>query len=205
MNIIQILDELKMNVENNLAALLPFQRNKPIPNSHKAQIIKNLQIKSKCGIFLETGTFKGEMINSLKAYFPRLISIELDGTLFQNAKKIFLGAGNIEIVQGDSGIILDKIIAPLDDHVFYWLDAHCDGAGTNTARGVLYSPITRELKAIAEHSKKIDKKPIIMIDDADCFNGQNDYPSIDRLYQLISGYFPAHKIKNLHNIIEITY
>src|SRR3989338_4564638 len=104
------LDSIRINLENYLAALFPFQRHKPLPNTHKAQLIRSIQQSTKCGVFLETGTFKGDMLDTLKNNFPRLISIELDAILFNNAQKRFKQDRRITIIQGDSGKLMESII-----------------------------------------------------------------------------------------------
>ena len=156
-------------------------------------------------MFIETGTFRGDTINGLKDTFSQLYSIELDESLYHDAKKRLEKEKNVIILHGDSGKILHKILDPIDEHIFFWLDGHYDGKGSNTAKGELITPIINELKTIYDHSNKTNKKHIILIDDAKCFDGKNDYPRIDDLYKLIEKYFPAHKIINQHDIIQIVY
>lgn len=83
-------------------------------------------------------------------------------------------------MHGDSGKILPEILASLNKPCLFWLDAHySDGI---TAKGDVETPIVSELEAIFNHSIQ---SHVILIDDARCFIGENDYPTIDWLREYI--------------------
>lgn len=54
-------------------------------------------------------------------------------------------------------------------------------SGGDTGKGELNTPIIKELEAIFANSKK----HTILIDDARCFNGTNDYPKINTLKEYV--------------------
>jgi hypothetical protein len=133
-------------------------------------------------IFIETGTYKGEMIDAMKGEFKKLYSIELSDALYEEAKIKFAKEKNVELLHGDSGKILPRILETIDEPALFWLDAHySDGI---TARGEVDTPIEKELKTIFSH--KI-KNHIIVIDDASDFNGKNDYPKKGALKNMALG------------------
>ena len=75
-------------------------------------------------VFVETGTFRGEMINAQREHFLKLIGIELSEELFQAARLRFVNDRQIQLHQGHSGIKLRAVAKGLDEPALFWLDAH---------------------------------------------------------------------------------
>jgi hypothetical protein len=69
-----------------------------------------------------------------------------------------------------------------------------------TAKGEKDTPIKEELLQIINHKVK---DHIILIDDARLFNGENDYPGIKKIKNLISKYLPSHTFEVKNDIIRI--
>ena len=86
---------------------------------------------------------------------------------------------------GDSIDVLPEILAKIEQPCLFWLDAHYSGGVT--AKGKKETPILQEIQYILNHD--IDRH-IILIDDARCFNGQNDYPTIQELKNIILSHLP---------------
>ena len=107
---------------------------------------------------------------------------------------------HINILRGDSSKVLPIILSKIDKPALFWLDGHYS-AGI-TAKGDLNTPILKELKLILNH--KI-KKNIILIDDARCFVGKDDYPTIAELESFVKKINPNLSFKNEDDIIRITY
>jgi len=63
----------------------------------------------------------------------------------------------------------------------FWLDAHWSGG--STAKGELETPIMQEIECILAHP--LSARHVLLIDDARCFVGQNDYPSLETLRKRI--------------------
>ncbi|MFH1827623.1 MAG: FkbM family methyltransferase, partial [bacterium] len=139
-------------------------------------IIKKYAFKFAPKVFIETGTLDGDKVNVLNHLFLKSISIELDKKLYEKAKQRFKEYSNIEIIQGDSSVILPKILPCINETILFWLDAHYSGG--ITARGKNETPILNELKGILNYHPKGN---LILIDDARLFIGKNDYPTIDEL------------------------
>ncbi|MGV8058365.1 MAG: hypothetical protein AB2L12_10135 [Smithellaceae bacterium] len=160
---------------------------KPIPAPHlvKQEIVKHYAETYRPNILIETGTFRGEMVDACTTLFRRIYSIELSKELSQEAVDRFSNQKQISIIQGDSGNILPEILLKIDEPCLFWLDGHYSGGVT--AKGNKETPILQELMAILNHH--IDHH-IILIDDARCFNGQNDYPTIKELKDMVLSYRP---------------
>ena len=163
------------------------------PHMVKEKVIKFYLKRFGLDILIETGTYEGEMVDSLKGKFKQIFSIELNESLAEKSKKKFSKFKNIEILQGSSDLELPKILKNISKPCLFWLDAHYSGGGTS--KGVKETPILEELKEIMKHSKK----HLILIDDADNF-GEGDYPTLQDLEKIIKKDF--HLILK-NNIIRI--
>ena len=158
----------------------------PPPHIVKQRTIADYQQKYGYTTFIETGTFMGDMVEAQKKNFKQIISIELGKELYKKAQKRFYNDSNVSIIYGDSGKML-----PVNNPAIFWLDGHySEGI---TAKGCTECPIFEELDAIFD-KKKINH--ILLIDDARCFNGKSDYPSIEKISAYISN-------KNVNYNIEV--
>lgn len=171
----------------------------PVPPPHlvKQQIIANYQKTYDYKIFIETGTYRGDMIHAQSNNFKKLFSIELGKDLFEKARNRFRNFDHIHIVHGDSGKMLPTLMEQINEPAIFWLDGHYS-AGV-TAQGEKDCPIFEELEAI--FTKDMDQH-LLLIDDARCFVGEGDYPTIDELTIFIHQKNPKYKVKVEHDIIQ---
>lgn len=130
--------------------------------------------------FVETGTYMGDTLAYVAQTGIDCASIELSPQLHQAARRRFARAANVRLIEGDSGIRLPEMLADIRRPVLFWLDGHYS-AGV-TASAALHTPISAELQAILRHPVK---GHVILIDDARCFDGSNDYPHIDDLLRVV--------------------
>ncbi len=156
----------------------------PTPlHEEKAMILKKIAKRYGLRTLIETGTYLGEMLESTKDYFDNIVSIEFDRKLFEEAQKKFARYPKIRIVHGDSGEKLPEIVANIKEPALFWLDAHYSGNGTG--KSLLETPIIKELDTIFLNKSG---KNVILIDDARCFDGTHDYPTIQEINEKINGY-----------------
>jgi len=155
---------------------------RPVPPPHlvKQRIVKEYARRFSMHTLIETGTYFGDMVYSTKDTFSRIFSIELDKALYERAKKRFSKFHHISIIQGDSSEMLPDILANITQPCLFWLDAHYSGGVT--AKGKLETPSLLELHHILDHPIA---EHVILIDDARCFVGKNDYPTIEDLRDFI--------------------
>jgi hypothetical protein len=153
----------------------------PIPSRVKQKIVKTYAKQFNLNILIETGTYLGDMVGSTQKFFNEIYSIELSNSLYERAKKRFSKLPHIHIVHGDSGKVLPNLLSSIQQHCLFWLDAHYSGG--ITAKGNCETSIIKELQCILNHPI-LDH--VILIDDARFFIGQNGYPSLDELRELIS-------------------
>ena len=155
-------------------------RSVPAPHAVKQAIVKEYEAKYRLPVFIETGTYMGEMIDAVLNLFPKIISIEFDLKLAQRAKNKYSSMRHVTILQGDSGTLLPELLAGIKEPCLFWLDAHYSGGVTGQADSE--TPIVKEIKSILEHPCS---NHVILIDDAREFTGNNNYPTLEELRQIL--------------------
>jgi hypothetical protein len=132
--------------------------------------------------FIETGTYKGDMVNAMRNVFYSLVSIELDHGLALEARRRFTYNRNVLILEGDSAIRLSDAMTYAPMPALFWLDGHYSGGVTAT--GATHTPVMAELAQILENPPY---GSVILIDDAHNFDGQGDYPSVHDIVHALQG------------------
>ena len=173
-------------------------RPSPPPHIIKEELIRDYAKTFNTSILIETGTYLGDMVHAMRKAFSRIISFELDQTLATQARERFANDNHIRIIQGDSGKLLGELLATINEPCLFWLDGHYSGG--ITAKGALETPIKNELAAILSH--RVDGH-VILIDDARCFTGENDYPTLEELKNFVAKHNPHHKFSVEHDVIRI--
>lgn len=101
---------------------------------------------------VETGTYRGETTRYLASIFESVYTIEANPKYYRNAKARLRRVPNVTMLHGDSGVLLETILAGLTKRVFIFLDAHW----------YEHCPIKDEIKTIAAH-RHLD--PVLAIHD----------------------------------------
>ena len=138
-------------------------------------MVKEYQKKYACKTLVETGTYLGYMVAAQKKNFEKIYSVEISEHLYSRAKKLFRKYPHIKLLLGDSGEVMPVIMEQIEDQALFWLDGHYSSG--ITGKGKLNCPIWKELDAIFENRND----HLLLIDDARCFDGTNDYPTIENL------------------------
>lgn len=176
------------------------------PYSEKRRII--LEYKKKYGleVLIETGTFLGDTVNEFKKDFHKVVSFELSADLAAKAKERFREDANVTIVEGDSGLLLKEYLKDINQPCLFWLDGHYSSefflgeTFIATAKGEKNTPIVKELDAVFSHPVK---GHVVLIDDARCFNGKDDYPTIAELKSQIGSKGKDLRLTVKRDIIRI--
>lgn len=204
----KILESLKLTPLYNL--ILPLYHKKQLfdwlrkdkktftPHSIKQQVIKEYAKNEQINTFVETGTYLGIMVSSIKNIFDSIYTIELDPRLYRHCKKKFSKFENIKVIYGDSRKKLPQLMKKIRRPAIFWLDAHY--SSIITAGKDDKSTIVEELEAILNHDVK---NHIILIDDAHAFKGARGFPSIDSLRNLLTNIDPDRELKVKNDIIHI--
>ncbi|MGL4596197.1 MAG: hypothetical protein ACRCYO_01640 [Bacteroidia bacterium] len=148
----------------------------PPPHHYKQAVIEAYQRASGTTTLVETGTFMGHMVEAQRRNFKHIYSIEISEKLWTDVVKRFESYKHIQLLLGDSSHQLPQLVTKLDGPAIFWLDGHYSAG--ETSRGEKDCPIFAELDAIFDGAKH---QHIIIIDDARCFVGEQDYPTLDEL------------------------
>jgi hypothetical protein len=170
----------------------------PPPHLLKQRALREYAQRYGLKILVETGTFYGEMVDALRDEFDHIYSIELSTELYEQALQKFKGLRHIELIHGDSGVELGKLVPRIRQPALFWLDGHyCDGV---TAKGAKDTPIYEEL----HHILSPESGHVIIIDDARLFGSDPGYPSVEELSEFIRSRAPGAGIVVQDDSIRVT-
>jgi hypothetical protein len=157
-----------------------IRKGRPEPPSHifKQGVVKEYAGRHGLKVFVETGTYLGDMVYATRDVFDELYSIELNPKFFEIARRRFARDPRVTIVHGDSGEALGEVLARITVPCLFWLDGHYT-SGKYAIKGDRETPIEKELRHIAGHPLK--SSHVILIDDARDYTGTGDYPSLETL------------------------
>jgi hypothetical protein len=171
----------------------------PPPHAYKVQTVRHYARDFATPILVETGTYQGAMVSAVRDLFAAIYTIELDPDLHCRAKARFADDPRVRVLGGDSGQLLSEVLPWIEAPCLFWLDAHHSGG--ITARGPVDTPIMDELRLILGAQLS---RAVILIDDARCFVGENDYPTLDALRQFVLENRPTWNFDVQDDIIRIT-
>jgi hypothetical protein len=177
-------------------------RGRPLPPPHvvKQLAIVGYQRSRRFDTFVETGTFTGEMVEAMRPHFRRIISIEMAPEIHRQAVRRFAGDPQVELLLGDSAIVLPRVLEQIRHPALFWLDGHF--MGVNTARGNEDSPVRAELTALLGHPVR---DHLVLIDDARLFTGAAGYPTIEELRGWIARERPGSDVQVVDDIIRCAF
>ena len=164
------------------------------------------ELKNNCDLnfFVETGTFRGETVETVKPYFKKIFSIEMSEILFENAKKRFQTDEHVSVFQGDSGKVLGELSRQIaQESTLYWLDAHWCVADS-TSGETSQCPLLNEIKQI----NNLNLNSVILIDDARLFlapppapHDVAQWPTFHQIVEGLQDLSKDHEIMVINDII----
>ena len=162
----------------------------PLPNEI-CKIIKNYNY----GTYIETGLASGEGVEqALNLNFKKIISIEIDKKSIEDAKIKFadyIKIKKLELLEGDSGQLLDLALKNNKDTTVIFLDAHGGEHDDN-------APLENELKVI----EKYFNNQKIIIDD--CLKIKYNYIFDNKKYWVKKNNYNIiyNKLKGTSQVID---
>jgi hypothetical protein len=156
------------------------------PHSYsKVRQIKALASRTDCRVFIEAGTFLGNTAMRCSGDFRRVITMELDPNLFQQAKSYLATRRNVLCLEGDALKLLPSVLEESDVRdALVFLDGHFSGGAT--AHGELAEPACEEIAVLARHKDKINA---VIVDDFRCFGRDKGWPKRSLLLKTIEDSF----------------
>lgn len=137
---------------------------------------------------VETGTFEGEMARKVHGAFDSIVTIELSPALAREAQRKLHPYSGVTVLEGDSAVILPRVLLELRSPALFWLDGHYSGG--MTARCERDTPLLEELRAIAAHGVR---GHVVLIDDARLL-GAGDYPSREQVEQILGAGMRGYRL-----------
>jgi hypothetical protein len=170
----------------------------PPPPYVKHEMLKRHAREFNLDTFVETGTYLGDTVYAMRHVCNKIFSIELSRDLAKNARMRFSDYANIQILEGDSTVVLPQILRSIKNPCLFWLDAHYSGGVT--VAGSSPTPILEEVKAIIEHSVR---RHVILVDDSRMFVGKGGYPTLEQLNSLVASSRPDIIVDVCYDIIRL--
>lgn len=174
----------------------------------KEKTVKDYAKIYGCNVFVETGTYWGDMDKHVYKTFEYLASVEIQKFIYEKNLITFKNYSKLHLYCGDSTHQIPKMLSDIKAHfgtkkykVVFWLDGHYS-AGI-TGRGEKDTPILEELKGIKDANIG---KCVILIDDARCFVHEGEYieyPTLDYLKGYVSEIFNVDSFEVENDIIRI--
>lgn len=168
----------------------------PVPAQVKHNVVARYGAEYNLRTLIETGTYRGGMINAQRRNFDVIHSIELDADLHKHAQERFKDFAHITLHHGDSSEVLPNLLPEIRGPALFWLDGHFSGGAT--AKGERNTPILKELSAILERAKG----DVILIDDIRLFTGEDDYPTVSEIERLLAA--NGYKVEVARDILRAT-
>ena len=161
-----------------------------ITQEEMEKILRRFPRYSTIQTFVETGTFRGETIETMGKLFPHCHTIELSKELYETARNKYKSTP-IMFHHGDSVEVLRTLIPMIRENAIFFLDAHW--CGRSSGRGQKDVPLLEELMMIADRPYS----DLLIIDDYRLFSTKRNEDwseiSVRSVLQLLRGKIPAWK------------
>ncbi len=175
-------------------------RGRPARSPHlvKERTVREYARRYGLRTLVETGTYYGEMIAAVRKDFQRILSIEYDHALAERVARRFAGDARIQIVEGDSRVVLPELLEMIREPALFWLDAGYWGW-----EQLVRDPqrLSAEVEAILSHAVK---GHVILMDDARMLDGRNGALTLEEFQSRIAARFPDRRIEVAQDIVRIT-
>ncbi len=177
------------------------RRGRPVPPPHgvKQHVLRSYAERYQLKIFVETGTYRGDMVAAMNSLFEKIYSIELSDKLFAEAQRRFKRDTHVELIHGDSGKELGRIMPRIHQPALFWLDGHYSAG--DTAKGDKVTPLREELDQIL---RAPDLGHVIVIDDARCLGSDPAYPTLQAVTEFVLSHRPQARITVENDSMRIT-
>ncbi len=190
----------RFRVTSHAALALWQSRGRPMPppDIFKYDCIRDYARRHRTSTLVETGTWFGNALFTLRNDFSEIHSIELAPELHAQASAALAHLPHIRLHLGDSAVLLPRVAQSLSTPALYWLDGHwCAGPSARTDKD---TPISEELAFLLNRPPG---RNVVLIDDARCFNGKNGYPTVEELRTWVAARRPDSSFTLENDIIRI--
>ena len=146
-----------------------------------------IEIKKALGgefVAIETGTYEGHTARKLSRFANHVITIEADYSYHLKSNRTLQSLQNVTTLYGDSRNLIAQVLPQIQTKCVFWLDAHYSGG--NTAGSLSNCPLISELLQILPLRQSVNS--IILIDDVRGLIGENGWPILSEVINLLNHY-----------------
>jgi hypothetical protein len=142
-------------------------------------------------VFVESGTYLGGTVAFMRPHARRIISVEIEPTLYEAARRRFANDRNVELLLGDAATVIPEVAAELQRPALLWLDGHFTG-GVNTMAGEAVEPAPGILESLGRLD--LPSGMTVVVDDVRLFGRGEGFPSLEALVLGARSAFPDAEI-----------
>src|SRR5713101_1680328 len=106
---------LSVRAEGEIRRWETLGRPAPPPHAVKVATVRAYARRFATPVLVETGTFMGDMVAAVQDDFQEIFSIEIDGSLYEQARSRFHRHHHIHLLNGNSARILLDILPRLNN------------------------------------------------------------------------------------------
>jgi hypothetical protein len=174
------------------------------------KLVKDIHFISGIAVAVETGTYLGQSTAILASIFNRVWTIESVPEHVEQARVALAAAGvlpYVEVVLGESEIVLREVISQIHEPSLFWLDSHWFERIESNAR--IQCPLLAELSIIKSwfHASR----SWLLIDDVSLFRQlpklpdyrPKEWPTVDEITDLITDAFPGHTSTEIEDVLIV--
>ncbi len=163
----------------------------------KAGIVLDYASTFGVGTFIETGTYRGDMVYAMKNQFHAIISIELSADLMEPGEGSLL---RLATHRHSTGRWWHNCTTSQQHFEHMLVLAGRALFSRRHRKGHRQNSVAKEIATILRH--KI-RDHVILIDDARCFDGTHDYPALNDLQEFVALSRPDYAFSVANDVIRI--
>lgn len=142
-------------------------------------------------VLVESGTYLGGTVAFMLPHARKIVSVEIEPSLYEEARRRFAGDPKVELHLGDAAKLIPELVAGVDEPALIWLDGHFTG-GVNTVRGEAVEPAPGILESLGRLN--LPRGTTVVVDDLRLFGRGDGFPQLDELAQAARAAFPRATI-----------
>jgi hypothetical protein len=155
------------------------QLNSPADHAKRRHLLRLFNTR-KHEVLVESGTYLGGTVAFMLPHARKIVSVEIEPSLYEEARRRFAGEPKVELHLGDAASLIPELVAGLDEPALIWLDGHFTG-GVNTVRGEAVEPAPGILESLGR--LELPRGTTVVVDDLRLFGRGDGFPQLDELAQ----------------------
>ena len=176
-----------------LAALYRYDAGRldsPADHAKRRHLLRIFRAR-KHQVLVESGTYLGGTVAFMLPHARKIVSVEIEPSLYEEARRRFADDPKVELHLGDAAELIPELVAGVDEPALIWLDGHFTG-GVNTVRGEAVEPAPGILESLGRLN--LPRGTTVVVDDLRLFGRGDGFPQLDELAQAARAAFPRATI-----------